>query len=145
MTIDEIIRQEWGWTGLVVAEIVDQNAFGNLLVRDPEQRVWRICPELLSCEVVAADAAAYAALRRDDGFAFDWAMQRLVELARRHVGQLAEGHVYCFKVPPALGAEYDEANMASLALGELIGVTGNIAFQIRDLPPGTQVEIKIVD
>ena len=53
MGLVEIVKDAWGFTGLVPARVADVNAFGNLLVEDADGRTWRICPEELSCEIVA--------------------------------------------------------------------------------------------
>jgi len=44
-------------------EVVAVNAFGNLLIRDNGGQIWRLCPEDLSCRVVAVETE----LIPDDG------------------------------------------------------------------------------
>jgi hypothetical protein len=61
------------------------------------------------------------------------------------VGALEAGRSYRLKMPASLGGDYEDSNLAALTTIELVGVTGDIALQIRDLPEGTPVEIKIVD
>ena len=78
----ETIRESWGWTGLRPVEILAQNSFGNVLVRDVDEKVWRICPEELSCEIVALNEAQYQELLVSDDFQRDWVMTRLVKQAR---------------------------------------------------------------
>jgi hypothetical protein len=77
----DTIREAWGWIGLDPAEVVAENAFGNLIVRATGGAYWRICPEELSCERVARDAEEFAALFRREEFRTDWEMARLVEQA----------------------------------------------------------------
>ena len=50
-----VIEHAWGWIGLEPAEVVEQNLFGNVVVRATDGEVWRICPEELSCAVIASD------------------------------------------------------------------------------------------
>jgi len=54
MTLIAIVEESCGWTGLKPALIVGDNDFGNLMVKDPEGRYWRLCPEELSCKVIAS-------------------------------------------------------------------------------------------
>jgi len=51
------IRRGWAWKGLDPELVVGKNDFGNLLVRDSDGRYWRVCPENLTCGVIANDRA----------------------------------------------------------------------------------------
>lgn len=91
MDVIKLIREAWGWTGIQPVAVVAENDFGNLLVRDEAHRYWRICPEELSCEVVAGTRDELDRLISDAEFETDWRMDRLVEEARQQLGPLAEG------------------------------------------------------
>ena len=145
MNLIEEIESSWGWTGIQPVKVVAENDFGNLMVRDTQGKYWRICPEDLSCQVIAPDRASLDVLLDDPEFQDDWHMTALVEEAQETVGPLEPGRKYCLKIPGVLGGEYGGSNLASLALGELIGVSGSIAFQIKDLPDGAQVQFRITD
>jgi hypothetical protein len=136
------IRNAWGWTGLDPAQVEAVNPFGNVIVRAADGAFWRICPEQLSCEVVARDAEQYAALCADEDFQVDWQMERLVQLAQSTLGPTSEGRCYCLKVPALLGGAYDADNLGTIDLDELASFAGDIAKQIKDLPDGTQVTIE---
>jgi hypothetical protein len=139
------IRNAWRWTGLDPSRIEAVNPFGNVIVRAVDGAFWRICPEALSCEVVARSAGEYAALWADGDFQVDWQMERLVHLARSKFGPPADGRCYCLKVPALLGGAYDADNLGVIDLEELIAFVGDIAEQIKDLPDGTQVTINLTD
>jgi hypothetical protein len=140
----DVIRKAWGWIGLDPAEVVAENAFGNLIVRAADGAYWRIRPEDLSCEKVARDRDEFAALSRREGFRIDWEMSRLVEQARQKLGPMPAGRCYCLKVPAVLGGRYDEANMGTISLAELIAFSGELAEQLKDVPDGAQVRLRIV-
>jgi hypothetical protein len=38
------IRDAWGWVGIDPIEVVDENDFENLIVRDADGKFWRVCP-----------------------------------------------------------------------------------------------------
>lgn len=145
MSLVEDLRESWGWTGLEPVEVVGENDFGNLMIRDRDGRYWRLCPEDLSCEIVAGDRAGLDALSRDQEFLHDWYMKALVEEARVRLGPLAEGRKYCLKIPGVLGGEYGGANLATISLAELVRSSGDVARQIKDLPDGARVELKVTD
>jgi hypothetical protein len=140
----DTIRKAWGWTGLDPAEVVATNAFGNVIVRATDGTYWRICPEEWSCEQVARSAKEFADLCCEEGFRTDWEMTRLVELARQQFGPLPEGRCYCLKLAAVIGGKYDAANLGTISLDELISFSGDMAEQIKDVPDGGQVEIKLV-
>ena len=104
---------------------------------------WRICPEELSCDRIAASADEYAELLRDEEFDVDWRMEALVDTAAEKLGPLAEGRCYCLKLPAVLGGAYDAANLGTNSLFELISFSGDMAEQIKDVPDGEAVTIKI--
>ena len=139
------IKNAWGWVGLEPVEVVAVNAFGNLLIRDNGGQIWRLCPEDLSCRVVADSEQAYASLLKDEEFTVDWEMGKLVSIAKAKLGSLKEGYRYCLKLPAILGGDYVESNLGVVPLPQLIRFSGDMAKQIKDLPDGTQVRLKVVD
>ncbi len=145
MELIESIAHGWGWTGIQPAEVVGENDFGNLMVRDAQGSYWRICPEDLYCKLVANDRAALDALSRDQEFLHDWYASALVEEAGRRLGLLESGRKYCLKIPGALGGEYGGDNLAHIALPKLIAASGSIAEQIEGLAPGSKVRLRVVE
>ncbi|MDX5299508.1 MAG: DUF1851 domain-containing protein [Gammaproteobacteria bacterium] len=145
MAIVDTIRDYWGWVGLKPAQVVAENDFGNLLVRDQSGRFWRLCPEDLYCKVVAHTRADLDALIRDPEFESDWCMDRLVEEASARLGPLEAGRKYCLKVPGILGGEYGGDNLGTISLAELIAASGTIAKQIDGLPDGARVRLSVGD
>jgi hypothetical protein len=143
MELLETIRAAWGFVGLDPESIVDTNAFGNILVRDVSDRYWRICPEELSCQLVAPSSNDFRRLRSSAEFERDWQMQHLVALARSKFGFLTEGRCYCLKIPAVLGGAYDVENLATITLLELVAASGAIAVQIGDLPDGARVRLVV--
>lgn len=138
------IRKAWNWTGLNPAEIVCVNSFGNLIVKAADGTYWRICPEEMKCEKIAAGLTTFDKLSHSQDFQLDWEMKRLVVLAEKKLGPLKSGRCYCFKVSPVLGGTYDESNLAEISLEELIAFSGDLAEQIKDVPDGGKIELQWV-
>ncbi len=139
------INKHWGWTGLKAIEILGRNEFGNFLLLDENQTYWRICPEELSCEIVAENSQDYLQLVEDEEFQVDWKVSNLVELAREHLGSLNEDWAYYLVIPGMFGGQYDASNIRTVPLDELIGHSGDWAFAIKDLPDGAQIKLRVID
>lgn len=139
----EVIREAWGWSGLRPVEEIRSNAFGNVLVRDEAGRFWRICPEELSCKIVAKDPVEFEHLVHDFEFLRDWSMTSLVAVAAESLGPLADGCCYCLKIPAVLGGKYGAENIGTISIEELISASGDMAAQIKDLPDGAQIRLRV--
>lgn len=145
MSILDEIKQSWGWVGIDPEEVVGENDFGNLMVRDVHGKYWRLCPEDVYCEVVADNREELDALSIDQEFLEDWYMKTLVEVVKDKYGPLEEGRKYCLVTPGILGGEYGISNIRTAPLVEIIRFSGMLGDQIKDLPEGAQIELKVVD
>lgn len=142
--LDEV-RGAWGWVGIEPVELIDDNDFGNLILKDVRGQYWRLCPEDLYCEVVAGGREELDRLSKDQEFLSDWCMRGLVDQAFQRFGTLTPGRKYCLKIPGALGGEYGGGNLATISLDELIRASGHIAQQIADLPDGASIKLSVTD
>lgn len=133
ITVEEV-NEAWGWVGLNAVEVLGENAFGNLIIRDEDGKYWRISPENLCCEPVAEDRAALDALSYNQEFLNEWYMPEEVHLAESILGPLSAGRKYCLKIPSALGGDYGGDNLAMAPLSVLIRFSGEGAQQFDGLP-----------
>ena len=145
MGIADDITASWGWIGVECTQVIQLNKFGNVIFADRSGRYWRICPEELECTPIAESPTSYERLISDPEFSTDWEMARLVELAEAKYGALPPGRCFCLKTPGVLGGAYDLENIGTITVGELIRFSGDVARQIKDLPPGSKVQFKVVD
>lgn len=145
MRLIEEIARGWAWAGLKPTEIVGENDFGNLIIKDIAGSYWRLCPEGLCCNRVANNRAELDALSQNQEFLQDWYMESLVRKARYKLGPLRPGYKYCLKTPSVLGGQYEENNMAIISLHELVAISGYLAKEIDDLPNGAQIRLNVAD
>lgn len=137
------IQEAWGWCGGAPAEIIATNAFGNVIFQDSAGHIWRIRPEELSVTLIASSRLEFEAARATSGFATDWNMEALRVEAEALFGEPGDGRCYCFKTPPVLGGQYAADNLGTIALGEFLGSSGTLAFQIKDVPDHSQITLVI--
>ena len=88
MSIIQEIEESWGWIGIDPIEVVGENDFGNLIIKDSSDSYWRMCPEDVYCEVIANNREELDEISASQEFLEDWNMQRLVEQANKHLGPL---------------------------------------------------------
>ncbi len=140
----EKINEAWNWTDVSGVKIERTNDFGNIIIRSAKGKYFRICPEELSYEPVADSEEEYFNLISGTEFCTDWEMENLVKLATEKLGELSKGEKFCLKIPAVIGGEYSKQNIGKISFEELISVSGNLAFQIRDFEEGQKIDLKIV-
>lgn len=145
MNIVEEIKESWGWIGINPVEVIGENDFGNLMIKDTDGKFWRLCPEDVYCEIVAQNQEELDTLSKDQEFLEDWYMRALVDVAQDKLGPLEEGEKYYLVIPGALGGEYGIDNIKTAPLVEIIRYSGDVGKQIKDLPDGAQVKLKVID
>ncbi len=141
----DMIRQAWAWTGIDPLEVVASNAFGNVIIRSTKGSFWRICPEELSCTIVAKSEDEWSTLRDAISFVQDWEMARLVELAQAKLGPISVDRCYCLKLPAVVGGKYDASNLGTNSRVEVLAFAGDLAHQIKDLPDGAKVRLVVTE
>jgi hypothetical protein len=138
-----IINKFWDWIGVNAKEIINTNEFGNIIFKSDRDEFWRICPEELSCNLIAKTHDEYERLTQDSDFKTDWEMKTLVDLALSVLGSLNSDEKYCLKLPGVLGGEYKANNLGKITFKEQIEFAGELGEKIKDLPDGTKINFQI--
>jgi hypothetical protein len=141
----EVLRTSWSWALSGVTRILAQNPFGNVLVELGDGSIWRVCPEDLLASRVAGSEAELSRLWTDHEFQTDWTVSAWIKAAEPTLGPLKEGQCYGFRIWPVLGGTYEVDNMAIKATLEWLAVSGDVGRQTKDLPPGTEIGLDVLD
>lgn len=139
------INDSWSWTGLSASQILQINNFGNIIIKDKNGQIWRICPEDLSCTIIAKNSVEFEILKDTEEFIIDWEMKNLIEMAYSKLGPLSTDRKYCLKIPSILGGTYTYDNFGKIKFLVLISASGSLALQIKDLPDGSKVKLIVTD
>jgi hypothetical protein len=145
MNIIEEIQKSWGWVGIDPIEVVGENDFGNLMIKDSEGKYWRLCPEDIYCRVVANNREELDQMSTDQEFLADWYMQGLMEQAVEKLGTLEADRKYCLVTPGPLGGEYSASNIQTAPLIEIVRLSGYLGEQIKDLPEGAKIKLEVTE
>lgn len=136
----EILRKDWAWALPDPARVVAINPFGNVVVACADRSLWRVCPESLTADKIS-DESDFAAVLADEEFCEDWLFDGPVTAAHSSLGPFGDGQCYGFKIWPALGGAYTPDNFAIKTLTEWLAVSGDVGRQVKDIPPGTEIEL----
>lgn len=144
MDILKEVKDSWGWVGIDPVEVVAENDFGNLILKDNKDKFWRLCPEDVYCKIIANSIEEYNELVKDNEFNEDWFMESIVAEAEKRLGPLKNGYKYYLVIPGILGGEYSGTNIQSVPFYEIIRYSGDIGLQVKDLPDGAKVNLKVI-
>jgi len=141
----EAVKSAWGWIGVRPQKIYWVNKFGNIILKGEGGCFWLVRPEELSCEIIAWTEEEMKKLWKDDDFILDWEMVALLDLAEVKFGKNENNRCFYFVISPVLGGSFDIENIQTVPLLELIVSSGDMAEQIKDLPDGAQIELKVIE
>jgi hypothetical protein len=131
---------EW-WRWLVDPSLEPQvmTALGDLFLRHPDGRIFRLDTGWGKLTEVAKDEDDFHRLRMQPQNAMTWFAPQIVgELLTRGL-RLRRGECFGYRVPLVLGGEYTPDNFDSTYLEVHFGILGQIHFQVKDLPDGTPI------
>lgn len=142
MNVLELVIEHWAWSGIKPDELVVSNDFGNLILKDDDDKFWRLCPEDVYCKVVADSIEAYNELIQDEEFVEDWHMVSILVDAKKALGDLSEGERYCLKVPGILDGDYVVSNVIKASFENIIVSAGKLGQHIADKPEGAKINLE---
>lgn len=135
---------EWGW--LLPESITPLlfSRFGDVFYEDSEGRIYWLNTGTAEISLIAPTAMEFRDLLGTD-LANEWFLSPVVD--RLHTAGKIPGpdQCYTFIVLPIFSeASYDVTNFAVVPVIEHFVYTGSVHRQMRDLPDGTKVNIKVV-
>lgn len=126
-----------------VARVLRTNLFADAFVTDDSGAVYMLERAACSAQQVAPSEEEFWRQVGDD--AEGWQLRPLADECRRIGKVLADGQCYAFTTPPVLGGEYDVENIWIAHWKEWFSFTADLFRQIKDLPDGATVSLKVVD
>jgi hypothetical protein len=138
------VLKPWAWLLPSEFTLWLVNRFADLFLVLPDGTIHMLDVGAGSLETVADSRDDFCAKIDADDNANQWLMIPLVDrMVAAGIG-LPPGHCYGFKKPPVLGGQYTVENCGPLPIGDYLGAYGSIHEQLRDVPDGSEVVLKIV-
>lgn len=133
------------WSQILPAEaqVLRTNLFGDVFVVDRGGSVHML--ERAGCsadEIASSEEEFWRQLESDDE---GWQLRPLADECRSAGKKLGVGQCYAFTTLPILGGDYAVENVWVAHWNEWFSFTAALFQQIKDLPDGTTVTLKVVD
>jgi len=135
----------WGWLLPPEVTVWLVNRVGDLFLVFDDGVVYQLDVALGRLEPVGASRDEFCTRIDAPGVADDWLMIPLVDALVGAGVTHGPGQCYGFRTPPIFGGEYEIANIVPIPAAEHISYCGDLHGQIKDLPDGAQVELKVTD
>jgi hypothetical protein len=138
------ILADWAWL-LPEKEFTIwlMNRYGDLFIVTKSGAIYLLDVCGGSVERVAENREDFCRLVEKDDNSNRWFMIPLVDKLVTAGKLLKDGRCYSFVLPPVLGGEYTIENTSDLTIEEHFNVYASIHHQIKDLPDGTGVQLKV--
>ncbi|EIZ78224.1 hypothetical protein WSK_3199 [Novosphingobium sp. Rr 2-17] len=136
------LNAAWGWTGVRFAEVVAHSLMGHLVVVDADDGYHYVDPDLGNVVPLGDETAAKEHMDKRETQVL-WRANTLVDAAVKRLGPVAMGEVYSLTPQALIAGDYAPENLIRVDLIDLIFTTGDIARQVRDLPDGAPVQLKV--
>ena len=119
------------------------NRYGDLFLAFEDDTVHMLDVGSGSLEKLAESRDEFRRRVDEGDNANEWLMIPLINNLVEAGKVLEPGRCYSFIIPPILGGEYTVENTATLHIAEHYGVYASIHNQIKDLPDGAQVRLRV--
>lgn len=123
---------------------VGWSSAGDLFYSDERDRICRLDTGSGAAEPVAESRSAFELAVGDSTRAEDLLLLPVVRSYEAAHGRLAAGQCLGFHTLPVFGGAYSADNRYAISIAEHAAFTGDVHRQIRDLPDGTAVKLKVV-
>jgi hypothetical protein len=139
------ILSSWSWLVRDLDELLLISKLGDLFFENKDGVVYWLATD--SCELtkVADSKQEFYSFLNDDEKIDNWFLPQLLKELEQAGILLNYNQVYSYKKMPVLGGEYSIDNIDPLDIKIHFDLTGIIGEQIKDLPNGTKIKIKITD
>lgn len=135
---------EWRWLLGGQPRFRGWSAAGDLFYSDEHGQVWRLDAGAGQRECVASSDQAFEQLLADPQETEELLLLPVVRAFEELHGTLGDGHCLGFNTLPVFGGTYTVENRCVVLVAEHASFTGDVHRQIRDLPDGTAIRIKVV-
>jgi hypothetical protein len=142
--VDSLL-ETWKWLVDDFAEVLVISKLGDVFFTNREGQVYWLATDTFTLTQIAADKVDFNSLLNDAENVDNWFLPELLQQLGQAEIFLNNNQVYGYKKMPVMGGEYSVDNIEPIDIEVHFQLTGQIGEQIKDLPDGTKIKLKIVD
>lgn len=139
------LLRDWLWLVPNSLTVWIMNRFGDLFITLDDGTIHMLCVGGGTFTKIAESRDDFAEKIDIGDNANQWLMIPLVDKMVAAGVLLPEGTCYGYRIPPVLGGDYSVENSAVFSIPEHFSVHASIHLQVKDLPNGTKVVLKVTD
>ncbi|MEQ8477798.1 T6SS immunity protein Tdi1 domain-containing protein [Fulvivirga sp.] len=139
------LTESWTWLIGTDKEVLLVSTIGDMFLTDNNKRVYWLDVGGGELKLVANTIEDFEEKLKNVEQVNEWFMIDLTTELRLSNKKLKDGQLYSYYKLPIIGGGYTVDNFAPLSIKKHFSYLGDVHRQIKDLPDGTKVEIKIVD
>ena len=136
----DTLLEEWRWLVPETMSPVVVSALGDLFLVDADDSVHWLDTGAGKLTRVADSPVEFQQLMQQPANANEWFIPQLIGDLIQSGAVLEPGQCYSCDVPPGLGGEFTVENVKPTDILVHSSMFGQIFFQTKDLPPGTQID-----
>lgn len=138
------LMEDWQWlVGTALPILI--TSVGDAFLQNESGEIYWLITGSAEFEKVADSYEDFQRLLQDDALVHEWFLVPVVAELKAQGEALAPGKLYGFKRLPVLGGKYEPENFELTDIAVHFALTGQMNFQIKDLPDGTKVNFNIAE
>jgi hypothetical protein len=135
----------WQWRVDKQMKIIMISNLGDLFLQDEEGSIFWLITDGGELNKIASNYSEFEKMLSNEELIDNWLLPLLVEKLLKAGMTLEPNEVYSPLKMAILGGTYEPSNFKPTDMSVHFQFSGSICEQIKDLPDGTKVNIKIVD
>ena len=139
--IDDILSC-WTWKTMHMQAVATISVIGDLFLVGKDGAVYWLQTNGGELTKAADNLQQFEQFLGDEKKVDNWFLPSLIEELIAAGKKLKENQVYSFKKMPVIGGDYSVDNIEPTNISVHFAFTGQISEQIKELPDGTQVNVK---
>jgi hypothetical protein len=137
--------ESWSWLIGLNKKPILISSIGDLFLEDEEGFCYWLNVGEGIIEKVADNLNEFNTKLKNEEFVDEWFLIELIAELKRSGLELTEKKLFGYKTLPILGGEYKPENFELTDIEVHFELSGQIHKQIKDLPNGTKIEIKVTE
>jgi len=136
--------EDWQWL-VGSAQPILVTSVGDAFLQTESGEVFWLVTGNAEYEKVAGSYEEFQIKLKDDELVHEWFLLPIVAQLKEQGLILENGKLYSFKQLPVLGGKYEPENFELSDIEVHFAMTGQMNFQIKDLPDGASVKFKVTE